>query len=761
MSQDFRNGRVVINFLYTATGACLILGGIFVRNLSLPVRLIVIISQLLAGGYMLLNGKEQEKSQGFYCRFQVVASLLQGYWLCLVFGNGNIFLYIMLQSLAVLTYLDYKLCFFQLVVTIIFIVLAKVFSLPGLNEHLTINGAVFGLANLSVMEWLAMNIAKNYAFRERENIEKEQSLDDMLKVIEVKCDEAMQATRSKSDFLSNMSHEIRTPINAILGMNEMILRESRDEEIIDYAANVEQSGKMLLALINEILDLSKIESGKMEIVPVEYKMSSILNDALNMVRERAEKKGLILKVEADPEIPDSLYGDEIRIRQVLTNLLTNGVKYTNEGTVTLVVDFEELEKNQIMLNIQVKDTGIGIKEEDQKSLFVAFQRLDQVNNRHIEGTGLGLPITGRLVEMMQGTICVDSVYGEGSCFSVSIPQKVISYEPMGDFKKKFQDSTRKRKGYHRSFVASEAKILVVDDNKMNLKVAKALLKETLVQVTLCESGQECLNLLKEQTFDVILLDHMMPVMDGMETLKHIREMENPDCSRIPVIALTANAISGVRSMYLEAGFDAYLSKPIVGGALEAILCKYIPREKIRFVEEEDTENASQAEETGVTGGLEAHDEAEATKQEAMKQETTKPEALAEEAAPAAEMAEKDGDVPILNVANGLVYSGDSQEIYAEFLTMFRDMREEKETALKEAYEGKDMGQYAILIHAVKSNAFSIGGDALGEMAKKLENAAKEEDWTFVEEYHENALDLYEKTANGADEWLKNYNNQTS
>lgn len=727
MSQDFRNGRAAINFLFTASGIWLVLCVVFATDLSLMLRLMIILSQVLCGAFMLTGDKGEKKFRWFYCRFQILAALLQAYWLCFVFGNDNIFNYIMLQSLVVLTYLDYKLCIFQLFASIIFIVFGKILSLPVIDDNLSITGAASGLGCLVVMEWLAVNIAKNYAFRERENKEKEQSLDDMLKVIEVKCDEAMQATRSKSDFLSNMSHEIRTPINAVLGMNEMILRESKDEEITEYAANVEQSGKVLLALINEILDLSKIESGKMEIVPVEYKMSSILNDALNMVKERAQKRGIALNVEANPELPDCLYGDEIRIRQVLTNLLTNGVKYTNEGSVTLIVDFEKTEENEIVLCMQVKDTGIGIKKEDLDGLFVAFQRLDQVSNRHIEGTGLGLPITGRLVEMMHGTIQIDSVYGEGSCFSVRIPQKVISYEQMGDFKNKFQDSTRQRKGYHRSFVAPEAKILVVDDNKMNLKVVKALLKDTLVQVILCESGQECLNILKEQIFDVVLLDHMMPAMDGMETLKRIREMDNSASREVPVIALTANAISGVRSMYLEAGFSDYLSKPIVGEALETILCKYIPKEKISFEEEAETVTAEKTEAV-----------------------------VTEETAAAAIMEEKKESAPLLNVGNGLAYSGDSEELYAEFLVMFQDTRREKEPVLEDAYTKKDMTQYAILIHALKSNAFSIGGDILGELAKQLEFAAKDENWAFVEEHHREAMELYEQTAKEAEKWLNDH-----
>ena len=720
MSQDFSNGRAVVNFLYTFLALCLIGGVIFKQDILLAVRIAIILSQLVCEGLLLFTGRNQEgRKQWLYRRFQILACLVQAYGLCMVFGSWSIINYVMLQSLAVLAYLDYKLCYFQFFSTCILVIVAKLLSLPGIHEDLSVGRIAFSLGGLAVMEWLAVNIAKSFAFRERDNMEKERSLDDLLKVVEVKCDEAMQATKSKSDFLSSMSHEIRTPINAILGMNEMILRESKEEEITGYAVNVEQSGKMLLSIINEILDLSKIESGKMEIVPVEYKLSSVLNDALNMVKGRAEEKGLALKLEADSETPDTLFGDEIRIRQILTNILTNGVKYTNEGSVTLAVDFEKTEKDHIMLNVQVKDTGIGIKEEDQADLFVAFQRLEQVNNRHIEGTGLGLPITAHLVEMMQGSIGVDSVYGEGSCFTVQIPQKVVSYEPMGDVKQKFQDSTQERKSYHRSFIAPEATILIVDDNEMNRKVAKALLKDTLVQVTLCESGQSCLNLLKEQMFDLILLDHMMPVMDGIETLKHIKEMENLDCRSIPVIALTANAISGVRSMYLEAGFDDYLSKPIIGSDLEALLCKYVPQEKIQLMS--GTEDTPEE----------------------------KPAASEEE-------ANSDELKSLLNVESGLAYSGDSEEIYAEFLAMFRDMQKEKAASLQEIYDAKDAERYAILIHAIKSNAFSIGGDTLGELAKELEAEAKAKNWEFVEQHHEEALDLFEKTAEEVTAWLKEH-----
>lgn len=745
MSQDYRNGKIVNNLFYIGGALLLMVYVLFDRELNLFWRIGLFISQAVSAGWLFFYGRKKEGYRKVFRIVQIICLVAQSYLLCCTITNSQIFIYLMLQCLSILIYLEYKLCRFHLLLSVLLLVPSIILKFPGFKSPLTRSEAVFGFFCLVVMEWLAMNVTKSYAFRYQENIEKERSLDDMLKLVEVKCEDALQATRSKSDFLSNMSHEIRTPINSILGMNEMILRECKDEEILNYAATVEQSGRLLLALINEILDLSKIESGKMEIVPVEYQMSSILNDVVNMIKERAEKKDLELEIEANAKIPNHLYGDEIRIRQVLTNLLTNAVKYTKAGTVTLAVDFERIGENSLNLKVGVKDTGIGIKEEDIEHLFDSFQRLDQVNNRHIEGTGLGLAITSRLVDMMEGTLKVESEYGKGSFFSVTIPQQILDSEEMGDFKKKFLESTRERKEYQKSFLAPEAKILVVDDNEMNLQVVKALLKETQVQITLCQSGQECLKQLRKQEFDVILLDHMMPTMDGIETLRYIRAIQVPDCSKIPVIALTANAISGVRTMYVQAGFDDYLSKPIVGAALEEMLLKYIPAEKIKAQEAADAQETVAA------------------------QETVEQNETVEMAETISEEKEKNVPGTYLNVKSGLTYSGDSEEIYSEFLQMFCDMKEEKETALQAAFENRDWAQYTILIHALKSNAASIGGEVLAEQARQLEMAGKAEGGqtveetaqiqagaSFILEHHEKTMELYAQTVAEGQAWLQEH-----
>ena len=389
---------------------------------------------------------------------------------------------------------------------------------------------------------------------------------------------AVAADTAKGEFLANMSHEIRTPLTTILGMDEIILRKYEAGPIYEYARDIQSAGNTLLHIINDILDFSKIESGQLELALRKYDLGRVLRDVDNMVRLKAEQKGLKYITQIDDTLPNELFGDRIRVHQIMVNILNNAVKYTKKGSVKFVLTgVKGDDPSLIVLHITVTDTGIGIHAEDIPKLFKSFSRIDAKEKHNIEGTGPGLAITGRLIELMGGNVEVTSTYGSGSTFHVVIPQKIMGEKTLRDYE---LEASHKKKETRLVLKAPTARVLIVDDNDMNRIVLRSLMKENEMKIDEAESGEECLKKAAENSYDVILMDYMMPRMDGKETLANLKKMTDAPGSKAKVIVCTANALVGVRAELLSAGFDDFLSKPVNGKELEEMLIKYIPPEKI-------------------------------------------------------------------------------------------------------------------------------------------------------------------------------------
>ncbi len=397
--------------------------------------------------------------------------------------------------------------------------------------------------------------------------------------------EIEELNKAENHFFSSMSHEIRTPINTIIGLNEIILRGDISDDVAENARNIQGASKMLLTLINDILDLSKIKSGKMDIVNVSYETGALFSEIVNMIWIKAKEKGLDFQLHVDSSIPSMLCGDEVRIKQVLINLLNNAVKYTSEGSVSLSVRCERLTLNRVRVWYSVEDTGLGVKKENIPYIFNAFKRVDEEKNRHIEGTGLGLSIVHQLVELMGGEISVNSVYTKGSVFIVMLEQDIIENEALGTFTLSSRTKIHDTEQYQQSFEAPESHILVVDDNEMNLMVVRKLLSETKIQIDTVASAAECLKLTQTQHYDGILMDHLMPEMDGIACLHALRAQPGGLCQDTPVIALTANAGSDNQLLYRKEGFSGYLAKPVSGALLEAAVLSILPKELVELNEE--------------------------------------------------------------------------------------------------------------------------------------------------------------------------------
>lgn len=416
-----------------------------------------------------------------------------------------------------------------------------------------------------------------------DNVLIELLIDEKRKVEEAR-EEAVMANQAKGRFLAQMSHEIRTPINAILGMDEIILRECKDTNILEYAEDINAAGQLLLSIVNEILDLSKIESGKMEIVEADYNLSKLITDLTAMISLKAQAKNLIFDIAIDNSLPVQLYGDDVRIRQILTNLLSNAIKYTKEGKVKLEIK-GEVKDNTVTLFCSVTDTGIGIKEEHLADLFEEYKRIEDKSNHRIEGTGLGLNITMHLLDLMGSKLQVQSEYGKGSKFFFELKQTVtgsMTIEAYNQQKKQKQINKTQRTV---SFTAPNARLLVVDDNEMNRKIFTKLLEPTQIQIDQAESGFECLDKMKENRYDIVFLDHMMPQMDGPETLHRLKEMQGHPSESAVIIALTANAFVGARQQYINEGFDDFLPKPIIYKDAEELIMRFLPSQLVERVKE--------------------------------------------------------------------------------------------------------------------------------------------------------------------------------